>query len=212
MKAKYNVGLNDVDKSKPFVEIENLERDINQLVYKVTRSDLINAGLTLIRNEKDILPIKKIKRKKFASIAFNTNDITEFQTKLSKYAEVDHFIFNEQRRDSLFDILKEYDLVFASVHNTSYYTPSNYKVKSDHLYQIAELSNETKVIFSVFANPYSLRKFEFIDSIDAVLIAYSDNVDTQNAAAQAVFGGLELSGKLPVGINSNYPVGTGIHL
>ncbi len=210
LEAKYRVGLHAKDKSTAFIKKENLEKDLNQLVYEVTRRDLIEAGLTLIRNEKDILPIKKLKRKQFASLAFNTNEITEFQKTLSKYAEVDHFIFTESNKDPLFNILKDYDVVFTSVHNTSYWPSGNYKVDKNHLMQIAKLANETKLVFSVFANPYSLRQFEMIDSIDAVLIAYSDDVEVQSAAAQVIFGGTEISGRLPVGINKDYPAGTGI--
>ncbi|MCK4562699.1 MAG: beta-N-acetylglucosaminidase, partial [Flavobacteriaceae bacterium] len=70
LEAKYRVGLHTKDKSIAFIKKENLEKDLNQLVYEVTHRDLIEAGLTLIRNEKDILPIKKLKRKQFASLAF----------------------------------------------------------------------------------------------------------------------------------------------
>jgi CubicO group peptidase (beta-lactamase class C family) len=212
LEAKYKVGLHKIEKEASFVEKENLNKDLNQLVYDVTRLDLIDAGLTLIKNENDLLPIKKLKRKKFASIAFNTDEFTEFQNTLSKYAEVDHFIYNERSRDSLFETLKEYDVIFTSIHNTSYWPAGNYKVDLNHLNQIARLAEETKVFCSVFANPYSLRKFEYLDSIDAVLIAYSDDPEVQSAAAQAIFGGIELSGRLPVSINTNYPAGTGIEI
>ena len=212
LKSKYKVGLYNKKKAKIFIEKKNLDNDLNQLVYEVTRHDLIEAGLTLIKNEKHTLPIKKLKHKQFASLAFNTDEITTFQNTLSKYAEVDHFIFNESSKDSLFDILKEYDLVFASVHNTSYWPSRNYKVDQNHLNQIAELANDTKLVFSVFANPYCLRKFKMIDSIDAVLIAYSDDKEVQSAAAQSIFGGIKILGRLPVGINKNYPEGAGIDL
>ena len=210
LEAKYRVGLNAKDKSTAFIKKENLEKDLNKLVYEVTRRDLIETGLTLIKNDKDILPIKKLKRRQFASLAYNIDEITEFQKTLSKYIEVDHFIFTESNKDSLFNILKEYDVVFTSVHNTSYWPSGNYKVVKKHLNEIAKLANKTKVVFSVFANPYCLRHFEMIDSIDAVIIAYSDDIEVQSAVAQTIFGGMELTGKLPVSINKNYPAGTGI--
>jgi beta-N-acetylhexosaminidase len=212
LEAKYKVGLHQNNKKKQIIKKENLEKDLNKLVYEVTRCDLIDAGLTLIKNEKSLLPIIKLNRKKFATLAFNTDEITKFQKTLSKYSEVDHFTYNERSKDSLFQILKEYDVVFTSIHNTSYWPSGNYKVEFKHLNQIANLAKETKVIFNVFANPYCLRKFEMIDSIDAILIAYSDDSDVQSAAAQAMFGGIELSGKLPVSINTNYPFGTGIEI
>ena len=210
--AKYKAGLCKRDKSKDVIDLNNLEKDINQLVYQVTRLDLIQSSLTLIKNHDNVLPVKKLRRKKFASLAFNTNEITEFQNKLSKYAKVDHFIFNENNADSIIYMLKEYDIVFTSIHNTSYYTSKNYKVSLKHLQCIADLSADTKVVFSLFANPYSLRKFQNLNDIDAVIVAYSDEKEVQSVTAQAIFGGFAISGKLPVGINSEYKSGTGIEL
>lgn len=210
--AKYKAGLCTRDKSKDAVELKNLDKDLNKLIYQVTRLDLIQSGLTLIRNEKDLLPIKKLKRKKFASLAFNTNEITEFQNTLSKYAKVDHYLFDETKSDFILNLLKEYDIVFTSVHNTSYYTSKNYKVNLKHLQYISKLAKDTKVVFSLFANPYSIRKFQGINNINAVIIAYSDEKDVQSAAAATIFGGATVSGKLPVSINSEYKAGTGIEL
>lgn len=210
--AKYKAGLFAMDKSLPFVQKENLEKDLNQLVYQVTQHDLIEAGITLIKNEKNVLPVTKLKRKKFASLAFNATEITAFQNTLSKYAQIDHYLFNDNNKDSLLNLLKQYDIVFTSVHNTSFWPTSNYKVNLSDLNVIAELASETKVVFSLFANPYSLRNFEFLDSIDAIIVTYSDNKEVESIAAQAIFGGIELSGHLPVGINRNFPEGTGIEL
>ncbi|HAF28420.1 MAG TPA: hypothetical protein DCG75_05165 [Bacteroidales bacterium] len=211
LEAKYKVGLNTNDISKSFIQKKNLEKDLNKLVYEVTRRDLIDAGLTLIKNENDLLPVTKLKRKHFASLAFNTNDITVFQDMLSKYAQVDHYIFNDNDKDSLLNILKNYDVVFTSIHNTSFWPSGNYKVDTNSLNSIASLAKQTNVVLSLFANPYSLRNFTFLDDIDAVIVTYSDNDAVESATAQAIFGGIEISGKLPVSINQNYTVGTGIN-
>ncbi len=208
--AKYEAGLHNMDTSEPIVEIENLDCDLNKLEYNITKQDLINASLTLIRNEKNLVPIKKLKRKKFASIAFNTNEVTEFQKTLSKYALVDHYIYSEEQKDSIFKHLKEYDVVFASLHNASFYPANNYKVDISLLEAISRVSNGTKVILTHFANPYSLRKFTAIDNINTVLVAYSDDNDVQFAAAQALFGAFIINGKLPVGINKQFPEGYGL--
>ncbi|MFC2151910.1 glycoside hydrolase family 3 N-terminal domain-containing protein [Bacteroidota bacterium] len=212
LEAKYKLDLYKKLKSENFVNRANLEKDLNQIVYEVTRRDLIDAGLTLIKNEKDLIPIKKLKRKKFASISFNTKEITAFQKTLTKYAKVDHYIFKDVNKDSLLNILSEYDVVFTSIHNTSYWPAKNYKVDFKHINYITELANKTQVIFNVFANPYCLRRTEYLDSIDAIVIGYSDDVEVQSAAAQAIFGGVEISGRLPVKINQNYLAGTGIEI
>ncbi|PLX19740.1 MAG: hypothetical protein C0597_04950, partial [Marinilabiliales bacterium] len=210
--AKYRLGLLSNKSDKIFVDTENLKNDLNKLVYEVTRRDLIENGITMIRNNENLLPIKKLKRKKFASLSFNTEEITEFQKTLSKYAEVDHFVYNEKTKDSILLILKDYNAVFTSYHNASYWPSGNYKVDLSQLNSIAKLAHETNVVFCLFANPYSLRNFEHIDEIQSLMIAYSDDKAAQSLAAQALFGGIKLSGKLHVGINNNYPAGMGIEL
>lgn len=208
--AKYNAGLYDDLKSKNQIELENLTNDLNKLKYKVSDLDLIKNSMTVIKNDNDLLPIKKLKRKQFASIAFNNDTITKFQNILSKYAKVDHFVYSAENKDSLKQILSYYDVVFTSIHNTSYWPSKNYKVNLEHLNFIADLAMETKVSLSLFANPYSLRKFNRINEIQSILIGYYDLPEAESAAAQVVFGGLQATGKLPVGINNEYPAGTGI--
>jgi beta-glucosidase-like glycosyl hydrolase/CubicO group peptidase (beta-lactamase class C family) len=210
--AKYKAGLFNDDNTKNQIELENLNKDLNKLVYQLTNLDMIQSSMTVIRNENDLLPIKILKRKKFASLAFSADSLTGFQSTLSKYAKVDHFIYNLESADSLKQILTEYDVVFTSIHNTSYWPSKNYKVNNDHLNFIADLSAQTKVSLSLFANPYSLRKFERINQIQSVLVGYYDLPETQSAAAQIVFGGLQATGKLPVSINEEYKVGAGIEL
>lgn len=209
--AKYDVGLYNSDRAIKAVETNDLYEDLNKLTYNVTKSDLVNAGLTLIRNNNDFIPIKNLKRKKFASVAFNVEAQTDFQTSLSKYALIDHYICNDYNKDSIVETLQDYDVVFASVHNTSLYPGKNYKVDIANLETIAQISENSKVALTLFASPYSLRKFRNIDKIDALLIGYADNKEEQHLAAQAMFGGVIVNGKLPVGINSEYPVGFGIN-
>jgi beta-glucosidase-like glycosyl hydrolase/CubicO group peptidase (beta-lactamase class C family) len=210
--AKYNAGLFEDVKAKNQIDLNNLNTDLNKLEYELTRLDMIQAGITVIRNDDKILPIKKLRKKKFASLAFNTENLTDFQSTLSKYAQVDHFIYNESISDSLLTVLKDYDVVFTSVHNTSYWPSKNYKVEEVHLQYISDLSNDTKVVFSLFANPYSLRKFESLNNINSIIIGYSDHKEVQSAVAQAIFGGFTVNGKLPVSINSEYTSGSGIEL
>ncbi len=181
-------------------------------MYDVSRRELIQSGITLIQNKNDVLPVKSLAKQKFASLAFNTNEITPFQKKLSKYANIDHYIFDDSQADIIYEMLKEYDVVFTSIHNTSFWPANNYKVKNTHLEFIGKLTNDSKVILSAFANPYSFRDFDMLQHLDAVLVCYDDEPTIQQYAAQAIFGGIAISGKLPVSINNDFPAGTGISI
>ena len=210
LQAKFQAGLYQSPKIENKVVPENLEDDLNQVMYDVTRRELIKSGITLIQNKNDILPVKSLKNKKFASLTFNTPEKTLFQQTLSKYAKVDHYVFDDSQADVIYDMLKDYDIVFTSIHNTSFWPAKNYRVNQEHLDFMGNLARETKVVFSAFANPYSLRDFQMLQDLDAVLICYDDEPTIQQYAAQAIFGGIAISGKLPVTINNQFPAGKGL--
>ena len=210
LQAKFQAGLYQSPQKENEVALENLEDDLNQVMYDVTRRELIKSGITLIQNKKDIIPIKNLKNKKFASLAFNTTEKTVFQQTLSKYAKVDHYVFDDSQADVIYEMLKKYDIIFTSIHNTSFWPAKNYKVNREHLDFMGNLAKETTVVFSAFANPYSLSDFQMLQNVEAVLVCYYDESTIQQYAAQAVFGGIPVSGKLPVTINKQFPVGTGL--
>lgn len=210
LKAKFQAGLDQYKKTNNYIQLDDLENDLNQIIYDVTRRELIKSSITLIQNKDDILPVKSLAKQKFATLAFNTNEITTFQKTLSKYANIDHYIFDDLQADIIYEMLKDYDVVFTSIHNTSFWPAKNYKVKQEHLQFMGNLAQETKVVFSAFANPYSLRNFDRLQDLDAVLVCYDDEPTIQQYAAQAIFGGIAISGKLPVTINNPFPAGKGI--
>jgi len=212
LQAKFRAGLHHYHQQEDYVQLENLEDDLNQVMYDVTRRELIKFGITLIQNKHDILPVKSLKNIKFASLAFNTNETTAFQKSFSKYAKVDHYVFDDSQADVIYEMLKDYDIIFTSIHNTSFWPANNYKVKQEHLNFMGKLAKETKVVFSAFANPYSLSDFQMLQDLDAVLVCFDDEPTIQQYAAQAIFGGIAVSGKLPVTINNQFPAATGISI
>ncbi|OFX19250.1 MAG: hypothetical protein A2041_06295 [Bacteroidetes bacterium GWA2_31_9b] len=211
--AKYRAGLNNYSQRPEYIKIDGLESDLNKIKYELTRRKLIESSLTLIKNDKDLLPVTNLKRKKTASLSLGFENRTVFQNTLDKYAQIDHFNTVNGLSDSLLNELSKYDLVITSVHSSMLYpSGSNYGVKKEYLNYIASLSAKTKVVLSLFANPYSLISFQSLNQIQSVLIAYEDDLITQSSAAQAIFGGVVVTGRLPVSINVQYPAGFGIQL
>ncbi|MEW5902691.1 MAG: glycoside hydrolase family 3 C-terminal domain-containing protein, partial [Acidobacteriota bacterium] len=66
-----------------------------------------------------------------------------------------------------------------------------------------------KVVVLSFGSPYFLRHFP---EVDAYLCLYRDTVQAQEVAARAVWGEIEVSGRLPVTIPGLYPAGHGLRL
>jgi beta-N-acetylhexosaminidase len=64
-------------------------------------------------------------------------------------------------------------------------------------------------VLALFANPYALGGMNISDDIQSLILTYQ-NIDwAQRAAAAAVFGGIPVTGRLPVTASSQFPVHTG---
>jgi beta-N-acetylhexosaminidase len=73
----------------------------------------------------------------------------------------------------------------------------------------ALLERKTPVVAISFGNPYLLQNFP---ALQTYLVAYGDMPSLQRAAARAVLGQADISGKLPISLPGLYPRGTGIQL
>ncbi|MCC8173089.1 MAG: serine hydrolase, partial [Odoribacter sp.] len=81
---------------------------------------------------------------------------------------------------------------------------------SPMLAKLIESLEGKRVILCHPAIPYGLE--QYIDlPIDALIVSYENHTYARHYAAQGIFGGVSMTGKLPVGINSNYLAGFGIN-
>jgi beta-glucosidase-like glycosyl hydrolase/CubicO group peptidase (beta-lactamase class C family) len=203
---KYKLGLNKKQYANPY----NLGADINNAHAKVLRQKLFEQAITIAANQDNLLPLRDWNYKRVASLSIGNNGISAFQKHISTFAELD--MYNQPEEQSaaafkrIFDELATYDLVIIDLHGMSRQAAKEYNVKEETRRFVENLSGRTKVILSVFGNPYSLKFFEFMPWI---LQANEDNDATNLAAANALFGAEKISGRLPVTASKNFPAGTG---
>ncbi|HVF85953.1 MAG TPA: glycoside hydrolase family 3 C-terminal domain-containing protein, partial [Pyrinomonadaceae bacterium] len=75
---------------------------------------------------------------------------------------------------------------------------------------LSELIARKKPIVAIsFGNPYLLQSFP---ALGTYVVAYGDMPSLQRAAARAVLGQIDVTGKLPITMPGLYPRGTGIQL
>ncbi|NNE30105.1 MAG: serine hydrolase, partial [Saprospiraceae bacterium] len=98
-------------------------------------------------------------------------------------------------RALLVNRLKDFDQVVVSLHNMSNSASKDFGLTDSDRSLLALLNQRTNVVLVVFGNPYSLRYF---DKFETVLLAYQEEEDYQDLAAQAIFGANPIRGKLPV--------------
>jgi len=71
------------------------------------------------------------------------------------------------------------------------------------------IAGKTKLVGISFGNPYLLQSFP---GLRTYLVAYGDMPSLQDAAARALFGEIDVTGKLPISLPGLYPRGTGIQI
>ncbi len=195
LKAKYDCGLANY---KPIV-LENLEQDLKRSESYVFRKKLVQASMTLVRDEHSVYPLKVDKDLKVLSIALGSSEVNDFQKRLSDFRSVDAVNLGSTVRSSKLKSLvskaSKYDQVIVSLHGMSNSKRKNFGLSSEQIDLVQALSKHNGMTLVVFGNPYSLYAF---DDVPSVLVAYSDHKDVRDIAAQSMFGVYRIDGKLPV--------------
>jgi beta-glucosidase-like glycosyl hydrolase/CubicO group peptidase (beta-lactamase class C family) len=204
LKAKYWAGLSDYQD----VEIEGLSENLNNIESDLLHRELVEHSITLLKNEKDIFPIKNLEDKKIAYVKLGDSDHDYFLKMLQYYAEVDEVSGNSL--DGLITKLNPYNLVIIGYHKSNENPWKNYKFKDSELVWLQEIARRKDVILDIFASPYSMLKMKSFENIDGLLLSYQNSKYAQEISAQMIFGALGAKGKIPVSIHSVFPEGTGL--
>lgn len=209
--AKQWLGL---DNWQP-IETKNLLADLNNPNAAHLNQRLVEASLTLLRNKNSILPLQRLDTLKIAALAVGTDQPTEFQQQLARYAQVDTFFLTPNTSIAELQALKErlqdYNVVLAGVHKLNLKAgSSNFGITAEMNLFLKDLIRSKPTVVSVFGNVYSLNMLEDLQKADAVVATYQETPLTQDIAAQLIFGGVGAKGKLPVTVNSHFKIGDGL--
>ena len=203
--AKYKVGLHLY---KP-IDTLNLVKDLNTIEDEVLHRELVKNSITIIKNKKNILPIEDLKKhKKIAYVALGDDTGDQFLDALAKYSKI-HKV-DSNNLNEVIDILEDFDLVVVGFHKSNAHPWKPYEFSNQELVWLHEIARKNKTILAVFASPYSLLNIKSFTNLEAVLVAYQNSEIAQEITAQTIFGAIEATGKLPVSIKNEFPVGTGI--
>ncbi len=208
--SKYWSGLNEF---KP-IDTTNIYSDLNKTEINWLNYQMYDNSVSLLRNKNNLIPLKTFYRDCIASVVISDTINNVFQQMLNRYAKVDCFAVtkdaSKQFMDSLIEKLSDYDRVVLSVHNTSTNATKNFNITESIEYFVTKLAHNKNTILCVFGNAYVLGKFEELDHIPSVILAYEDTYLPQYLTAQKIFGGSKFKGRLPVSPAANYKSGNGL--
>lgn len=173
---------------------------------------LYKEAVTLVKNNDSLLPLKRLDTLKIASLNFGGDKVNNFQTMLQRYTQVSNFVMkhklSEEELASWQKKLIHYNciIIYNQSGNNSAKSRFGY---SSSLERLIKSLNGKRIILCQPALPYGLSPYLPLNP-DVLLVSYDKHLYAQQYAAQAIFGGISLRGRLPVSIDTLYRSGSGI--
>ncbi|MDX2030926.1 MAG: glycoside hydrolase family 3 N-terminal domain-containing protein [Blastocatellia bacterium] len=215
LRAKALLGL----PTKRTIDLNEVDRVVSNPAFLDTARQIAENAITLARDERKVLPLKAASAPRLLNLTFTDEDdravtkpfVDELRARLPQAESVTLDLKSTEaeiaRALARLDAAK-YDAVIYSVAvrarsgKGSVSLPPLGKRLADELIR----RNMLLVVIS-FGNPYMLTA---MPDAPSYLLAYSPFPFSQRATARALFGEIEIHGKLPVSLPGLYPRGHGL--
>ncbi len=201
--SKYKAGLHNY---KP-VDMSYLYEELNSAKNEVLHHELVENSLTILKNDRAILPVKNLDLKKVAYVSLGDDSGEAFHEQLNQYTQVD-WVKGAQLGDVI-EQLRNYNYVIVGFHKSNASPWKDYKFKDKELVWLYEIARLNTTVLSVFARPYAMLDMMTTTNFEGIVMAYQNSTVAQQKAAQLLFGAIEAKGKLPVSVGEDFPVGKG---
>jgi len=212
LRLKEDLGLAE----ERAVPLERVPQLVGVPEHMEMAREVAERSITLIQNGRNLLPLLGTRRARVTSVSFRSpGDVLSgryFDSRLRETyprlvaTSVDEST-NSEAYEALLSRAGRSDLVVVSVY-------SNYagrvEIPEATMEFVKELSRRgvTHVVIS-FGNPYLISLFP---DAQAYLLAWSSAQVSQQAAADALFGGIAITGRSPIGMEPFFGVGDGIQI
>ena len=212
LRLKEDLGLAE----ERTVPLQMIPRVVGVPEHMEVAREVAESSITLIQNVRDLLPLRGTRRSQVLSVSFrNPGDVLSgryFDARLRETyprlvtRSVDETTNSEAYGDLLSRAGRS-NLVVVSVY-------SNFAGKVELPDATLEFVNElasrriTHVVIT-FGNPYLI---SFFPDAQAYLLAWSSAQVSQEAAADALFGAIAISGRSPIGMEPFFAIGDGIQI
>ena len=212
LQAKYWAGLS---KYSP-IKTEKLYEELNISKTMLLKRKLIENSLTLVKNDKGLVPFYRLDTLNIAAVAISNDDKNIFQETLKLYSDVKCFTVSGSADDAkysaLIDSLGNFNTIILSIHNMNTSPVKQFGLTTQALSFIKNISAKNNVVLSLMGNPYALEYISGTEKMESILVAYDDADITRELSAQLLFGGIPAKGKLPVSVPEKFKAGVGLIL
>jgi beta-N-acetylhexosaminidase len=213
--AKARLGLH----ISKLVDIEALPKKLGSKANLMEAERAFERAATLVKNNGDVLPLREA-NKNLAVISLSSDpgdyyagrafaDAVRRRSPQTQVFYADSDTGQESLDEAFFKAMRS-DVVICAVFSSLRAWKGSVGLDPKHIDLIDNLSGGDKPVIVVnFGSPYLLRNFP---DVNAYFCFFRNTAQAQDVAARAIFGELDVSGKLPVSIPGLYPIGQGIEL
>lgn len=200
LRYKYAMGLNN---PTPVV-YDGLEQRLNTPEAEALNRRLNAAMITCVRNNDNFLPMGNLESTDIAVVNLGSGADNAFADYCRRYGRVTVYAApTSVIAQSTLEKIKKHNRIIVAVYNDKAATRTAYR-------QLMTNPESTAAVF--FITPYKAAAFIRDKTLPrGIIMAYEDLPLPGEYAAQAVFGGIDVTGTLPVHMG-HYDAGTGITL
>jgi beta-N-acetylhexosaminidase len=216
--AKYDLGL----VTQRLTPLDTIDRVVGSKDVLALAAEIAEHAITLVRDADKLIPLTALKPDaRIFNLAITNGDdrlsvATPFVSTLSRSGrKVETMVLDdrssEQEIQKALERGKSADVIIASLYG---------RVRSGQARSVglpdsgaralsSLIKSKVPVVGISFGNPYLLQSFPELRSY---MVVYGDMSSLQQAAARAVLGEIDITGRLPISLPGLYPRGTGIQL
>ncbi len=217
LSAKYDLGL----AQQRITPIDEIDQVVAGRQAAALADDIASHAITLVRNDQNSVPLKPTPATKVLNLAITNGDDRLFITQsfvsemTRRGVKLDTIVLDDRSADpevqKAVEAAGRADFVIVSMYG---------RVRSGQAGSVALpkpgaralnalFDRKTAVVGISFGNPYLLMSFP---KLPTYLVAYGDMPSLQRAAANALLGKVDVTGRLPISLPGLYPLGAGIQL
>jgi beta-N-acetylhexosaminidase len=207
MRAKYRLGLTYTS----VLPTDKVMETINNNQGKALKQYLYEQAITLVSDKENLIPIVDLGDKQIATLSINVSTQSTFQSRLSDYIPATHYQWMPQVNPAyggqMITSCSQFETVIVAIHTSGKRGDFAKEISPEVTRVLNEINARTRLIVVVLGNPYILSR---VNQFDNILLAYENDVEAQEAAAQALIGVSDINGRLPVTVTDLWTYGYGM--
>lgn len=202
-----------------YVSLDTIFSVVGAKEHRRLAKEIARKSITLVKNDGGILPLQKFGSLRLMSLVVSDNAVPTTGDRFNSQVRMRYpglqtvrvdTRSNREEYDSVFKMLKRADLILAPIYVRVRSGQGTIGLQPQQVEFLSRVLKSGKPVVAIsFGNPYLLSDMK---TVKAYLCAYSDADVAVDAAVEAIFGEIDVGGKLPITIPDLVPYGTGLAL